>query len=535
MGSALREIIAKFGIEVDTKELHEAGEGVEGMIEKLKKFAGAAAAAFMVKEVFEFATSMAEAAIEVEHSAAAFGLSTKEMQEWQLAAKISGVEVSTLDTSFKMLAKNVGKGVGPGVDALAKLGVKVKDASGQVRPMSALFEDAGDAIGKIENAGKRAAIGQEVFGRQFIKILPLITKGRDGMAELRGELEKLGGGFDEAFIEKSKEVEGQSARLGQVWTSLKVNLAAFLLPAVVWLTTKAITLVGVLISAVKTTESLKAAAVMLGVAGLAALSALIGPLGAAFGMLATTVLPLIAAFVLIEDFFTFLSGGDSLIGRAIEGAFGPGAAEKVRAWFLNVGKGLGDIGADFEDLKLGAKILWNAFLNSGLYAAASLSDGFTKLWNMIKHGALFSAASLSDAFDNAWDLVIDGAKKAIGFIGRIPGMKDIGKDLDLLDHAKKKGHAVADLQAGPQDQAGTAVDDLKAIMAREDQAFVQKYDQIHNVQTTGGDTHTTVTVHVAPGTPEQQARAVGEAAAKGAHKGAQTARGTHAALVPGRG
>ncbi len=516
--SALREILAHFSFEVDDKKLHEAGEGIEGMIEKVKTFAAAAAAAFMIKEVFEFAHGMAEAAIEVEHSAAAFGLSTTEMQQWQLAAKASGVSSETLDTSFKMLAKNVGTGMGPGVEALAKLGVNVKDASGNVRPMGDLFEDAGAAVGGIENAGKRAAIGTQVFGRQFIKILPLISKGKEGMAELRNKLEELGGGFDKEFIEKSKEVEEQSAFLGQGWTSLKVTLAAYLLPALTWLMTKGVELVKVLIDLAKNTEIVKVAAIALGAIGIGALSALIGPLGAAFGFLLTTVLPLVAAFILVEDFLTFLSGGESLFGDAIESIFGPGAAEKVRNWFNSVGKELSDIGQDFRDLKLYFEVLWESFKDLGLLAAAYLSDGFDSLWANIKNAALKAAAYMSDAFDNVIDGLPGVVKTTLGITGG-------------------GGHAVADIDAMGQDKGGTAVADIQAMMAREQQTFVAKFDASHNVQTTGGRQATEaerggagghkidIHVNVPPGTPETIAHRAGEA----------SKRGTMAALVPGSG
>lgn len=534
--SALREILAHFSIEADDKELHEAAEGVDGLIEKLKHLGEAVAVAFMAKELFEFASGMAEAAIEVEHSAQAFGLSTTEMQQWQLAAKASGVSTESLDTGFKMLAKNVGAGAGPGVDALRKLGVTVKDASGQVRPMGDLFEDAGAAIGTMENAGERAAAGQAVFGRQFIKLIPLLSKGKEGMAELRAKLEELGGGFDENFIEKSKEVEEQSAFLGQAWTSLKVTLAAYLLPALTWLTTKGVTLVKTMIDLAKNTEIVKTAAIALGIAGIGALSALIGPLGAAFGTLLTTVLPLVAAFLLVEDFLTFLSGGESEFGDLINAIFGDGAAEKVRAWFKSVGDDLANVGADFADLWLGAKLVWNVLTDAIALGIAGFIDGFDALWIAIKLGGRYAAATFSDAFSMAWNDIIEGAKKALGVISALPGLSKVADSLNGLKTSDP--HALKDLAAEPTEQP-QAVKNVLAMMDREKQGYVQQSDASHNVQTNsdifGPPAPVTVHVTVPPGTPETLAKRVGDASAEGAHRGAQTARSTHAALNPGKG
>lgn len=531
--SALREILAHFSFEVDDKKVHEAGEGIEGMIEKVKGLAVAAGAAFMVKEIFEFAHGMAEAAIEVEHSAAAFGLSTTEMQEWQLAAKASGVSTETLDTSFKMLAKSVGGGVGPGVQALAKLGVQVKDASGQIRPMSDLFADAGDAIGTIKNAGERAAIGTQVFGRQFIKILPLISKGKEGMAELRAKLAELGGGFDEAFIEKSKEVEEQTAFLGQGWTSLKVTLAAYLLPALTWLMSTGVGLVKMFIDFAKNTSAVAAVLTMLGIAGLVALA----PLLPMFAALLLPVLGLATAFLLLQDFFTFLAGGRSEFGEMLDKLFGPGSQEIVRKFFTDIKKGWDDIAmgaSSFGDL---AMFMWNMVKNAALYAVAYAGDAFTNLWNAISKGAMYAAAYLKDAFNNALHDVIATATKALNIIGKIPGMGDLTKGLTPEDPGK--GHAVADLDAnGTGAKPGTMVADMDRIVAAQNQAIGTAQLKRQNDRDLGEQNttnHTTIHVNVAPGTPEKQARDVAAAAAAGAHKGTNTPRAQQAALVPGRG
>src|ERR1700733_8651639 len=136
---ALREIIAHFGGEFDHEELEHGAKSLEHVVEKVKDLAGALGAGLMIHEIKEFIFGLTEQAEALMQQADAFGMSTKEMQEWQGAANIAGVKTEYLDTAFKILARNVGKG-GPAAAALAKLGVATKDASGEIRPVGDLFE-----------------------------------------------------------------------------------------------------------------------------------------------------------------------------------------------------------------------------------------------------------------------------------------------------------------------------------------------------------------------------------------------------------
>src|SRR6185503_8496876 len=82
--------------------------------------------------------------------------------------------------------------------------------------------------------------------------------------------------------------------------------------------------------------------------------ALLGRLGllrAAFITLGRFVMRTVLPFLLLEDALTFLTGGDSVIGRALDKMFGPGTADQVRQWCKDlleaIGFMLGVVGEGF--------------------------------------------------------------------------------------------------------------------------------------------------------------------------------------------
>jgi len=543
--SALRELLAHFGVEVDTKQVEHAHEGIEGLIGKLQKLAGVLAGAFVAKEAFEFVHALTEQAEALEQQAEAFGLSTTEMQQWQGAANIAGVKTEYLDNAFKIMAKNVGKGTGPAVEQLAKLGVKVKDAEGNVRPLGDLFEDAGEAIGTLENAGQRAAAGQAVFGRQFTKIIPLIKEGREGMAKLRGEVTALGGGMDEAFIQKSHEMNANLARLRIWWMSLKVTVAAELLPPIMTLVEWLVKLTAPFLELIKSTSIIQTALVTLGAMGFAALSAAIGPLEIALVSLGRTFLTTILPLLVLEDFITFLRGGDSEFGRMIDALFGKGSADKFRAWMKAVLDGVADLREDWDDLVVGAKILWTEFSNAALMAVAKIETFFSQLWAKILEGWKFVRAqmrpdgAMAKLMGDQWKKEDEELDKTIADFAA--GSSDENVVRSKMNADRKAILDEADARKMGRKLAALGINDPAAAMALAQggstptisaQNALGTGTRVPDFTTTN---NTEINVHVAPGTPEQQARALGKAAADGAEKGTQTKRATHAAVTQGKG
>ena len=74
--------------------------------------------------------------------------------------------------------------------ALDRLNLDVKDFTG-LNPEQQFFKFA-DALAKVEDDSKRAALAQDIFGRAGTELLPLFREGEEGLAALAAQAERLG-------------------------------------------------------------------------------------------------------------------------------------------------------------------------------------------------------------------------------------------------------------------------------------------------------------------------------------------------------
>jgi len=98
-----------------------------------------------------------------------FGLTTEEVQKFERVAKLTGVELDVLLDGFGNLSKSivtfVRDGTGPGKAVFAELGLSADDLSAAfAKGPVAILAKFGQALQKIENPIKRAALVEEVLG-----------------------------------------------------------------------------------------------------------------------------------------------------------------------------------------------------------------------------------------------------------------------------------------------------------------------------------------------------------------------------------
>ena len=88
------------------------------------------------------------------------GVGVEALQELRFAAKASGVEQQTLDMAlqrFTRRAAEAAQGTGEAKDALAQMGIALRDQSGNLRSSEDLLADVADAFARIEDPAERRA------------------------------------------------------------------------------------------------------------------------------------------------------------------------------------------------------------------------------------------------------------------------------------------------------------------------------------------------------------------------------------------
>jgi phage-related protein len=173
------------------------GDGLKG----IGKLAGeavlalGAAAAGAATGAVAMTISAANTADEINTLAAQTGLSTEEIQKFQYATEVIDVPLETLTGSMAKLTKNMAtakKGTGDASAAFKALGISVTDSNGELRNNQDVFNEAIDALGKMENETQRDAYAMQIFGKSAQDLNPLILGGADALKELGDQAEAAG-------------------------------------------------------------------------------------------------------------------------------------------------------------------------------------------------------------------------------------------------------------------------------------------------------------------------------------------------------
>src|ERR1700744_4910000 len=138
-GGALRELAAYFGFGFDFETLEKANESINGLKQKAMTAAQAIGAAFVgekiVREVVEFTQAQIRAGSELEVMSRRLGITTDDLQMFELAAGESGVSTEAMTTGLRFLSRNLAEaaeGSKEAASTFAGLKIAVKE-NGETR------------------------------------------------------------------------------------------------------------------------------------------------------------------------------------------------------------------------------------------------------------------------------------------------------------------------------------------------------------------------------------------------------------------
>lgn len=121
------------------------------------------------------------------------GASVEALSELSFAAGQSGSSLEAVEAGLRGMARfslNAARGSAEAVDTLADLGVSLADIEG-LSPDQQMSVFA-DALSKIEDPSRRAALAMKVFGKSGTALLPMFADGAAGIEALRQEARDLG-------------------------------------------------------------------------------------------------------------------------------------------------------------------------------------------------------------------------------------------------------------------------------------------------------------------------------------------------------
>jgi hypothetical protein len=195
--------------------------------------------------------------------------------------------------------------------------VEFQDTNGELLSAQDLMANVADGMAAMDNPAERVALSMELMGRSGRRMIPMLSGGSEALREAMGEAEGLTGNLDE-FTAVSVDLTDNLFRWQQAMLGVRARMAVTLLP-IIDRAVRTLTRFSVAIREVTEGSHLwELALIGLGVAavalGVKLTLAFAGPL-ITFGLIAAS---LVIIGLVIDDLWTAVEGGDSIIGSAVD-------------------------------------------------------------------------------------------------------------------------------------------------------------------------------------------------------------------------
>lgn len=561
----LRDIFIRLGIQVDgAKKLDDTDKALTKTLTKAKSFGARLQSlgklflgGVLVNGIKNFIQDQITQADALKHSAESIGITTDELQKFQYVARLMQIPVQQITVAMRYFNRAVGEasfGGKAAATAFGRLGMKIRDGQGNIRPTDELLFEFADKLHAIPNEAQRTALAMRTLGRGGTAMLPALQEGSAALREMFADIEELGGGFDEDFINKAHEVVRQQQRLNMGWRTMVAAIGKVLLPVMAQWLQRSIKTVKNLIDFAHHTYFVRTALLALASAtvifALKKLFDLFAPAKttvAEFMLSLLNNLPLVIlaglaliAYLAFDELFTGLKGGKTIIGDFLDSIGGAGTGKKffddLREALKGVSDALGPLADNF--MKAGAAFIISFVDNMPGFIRFNIKlfGGLAQLIGTVITGVQTLGALTKGAWMGLGNLMLGDTKNAGKAIDEAGDkafalnaawektMKTVKAVMDVADK-------IPDLNTPrltPQ-----ALADSKDKAAAAEVAGIGRLDQAPAARPIVVNANTNITVNT-NGDP----KAAGDAVRKGVHQGIKDAhsrnRDTHAAVNMGQ-
>lgn len=208
------------------KAIKSIKDGISTLKSEVTKWAAAATAAGAATSAFLLNAS--NKAVELQKLSQSTNLSTDSLQQWQYAAEAVGASSAAVTSDLESLLKTMSSPIPGELNMeLMMLGVSVHNASGQLRGADEVLKDVGDKLNKMSSA--RAVQWAERVGISNDTLM-LLKQGRQGLSELFEEAQLVGAIIPEDAINRGAELSKSIKTLKTVFQALGNSIALSFAP-----------------------------------------------------------------------------------------------------------------------------------------------------------------------------------------------------------------------------------------------------------------------------------------------------------------
>lgn len=212
------DFIAKFAS--FEEGMTKASKSVEGLDKKfsaiggtVNKVLGTFGIALGAGALVAYSKGVIDAADNLNDMSVRLGISVKDLASFKLAAEQSGTSLDGVGAGIAKLTKSIGEAEAGNkqlAGALQGLGITARD------PKEAFFQLA-DAVQRIEDPSKRAALLSQVLGKSYGELVPLLSQGSDALRQSARQ--------SETFAEAMSRLAPDADKFNDSLSTLKINAA----------------------------------------------------------------------------------------------------------------------------------------------------------------------------------------------------------------------------------------------------------------------------------------------------------------------
>lgn len=215
-------------------------EGAHSRLSGVLKAAGAAvvvvaaAAAKAAKAIWDATKAAGEWADNLLTLSAQTDVSVDTLQRWDYAARFIDTDTQSMTKALAKVVSQQGAAIKSGEDYITTLDgqqIALKDANGEYKSSEEVFYSMIDALGQIEDPTLRDAAAQDLFGKSFQEMKPLIDAGSEGLKAYGDEAERLGLIMDGEAVSALGAFDDQMQKLKATTETAGRELALAFLPA----------------------------------------------------------------------------------------------------------------------------------------------------------------------------------------------------------------------------------------------------------------------------------------------------------------
>jgi hypothetical protein len=188
-----------------------------------------------IKGIPEQLSAMAEKGEALGKTAQIIGVNTDELQRFNYAAKMSDISVDGMQASLKKMNNGLAQlkfHQGAIETGLKRIDPQLMMQLRHTTDSKDAFLAVAAAMQRTESPQKRAAIAMAVFGKAGQDMIPMLLKGKEGVAELMAETDKYSGIMSKEAIESSAQYSDALKKTSGVIQSLKSAAITPLLTAI---------------------------------------------------------------------------------------------------------------------------------------------------------------------------------------------------------------------------------------------------------------------------------------------------------------